>query len=61
MYYSLQREIRADSHLVRVVKPLRVALNWSQLLVPEHKQRGRHETAGRRDGTVSDLFRTRAK
>lgn len=43
-------EVTADSHLVRVVKPLSVALNWSQILVPEHKQRGRDEAAGRRDG-----------
>lgn len=50
MHYSFLQEITADSHLVRVVKPLRVALDWSHLLIPEHKQRGRHETAGRPDG-----------
>lgn len=34
------------THLVGVVEPLGVALDWSELLVPEHKQRGRHKAEG---------------
>lgn len=46
---SFPAETTADSHLVRVVEPLSVALNRSQVLIPEHKQRGRGKAAGRTD------------